>query len=230
LMLLSSTPWRGQIYKNDFHYIRHNEPVHLFTPKKWVLIIGTVIAMVTAAAMGVPMVLASMSAALFLMITKSVPFREIRRSVTWNVLILIASAFGVARAVQVTGVATFFAEIILKMVGENPHILIAAIFLATMVTTEFITNVAAALLIFPIAVQTSRLAGFESISALKAVGITIALASSCSFATPIGYQTNTIVYGPGGYKFTDYMRVGIPLSILVFITAMFLIPYFWPLF
>jgi di/tricarboxylate transporter len=98
-----------------------------------------------------------------------------------------------------------------------------------MVATEIITNNAAALLLFPIAAQAVHQSGFTSPDAIKAAAVTVAIAASCSFSTPIGYQTNTIVYGPGGYKFGDYLRIGGPLSALYLIVATFLIPKIWPL-
>ena len=97
-----------------------------------------------------------------------------------------------------------------------------------MITTELVTNAAAAMLIYPIAVDLANMSGHQSMNAMKAVAITVAIAASCSFITPIGYQTNTIVYGPGGYLFKDYIKVGLPLSFIVWGMASYLVPIFWP--
>ncbi|MFT4553781.1 MAG: di/tricarboxylate transporter [Chlamydiales bacterium] len=230
LMLLSGKPWEpGSIYNNDFYYIKYSEKLPLFHPLQGSLVAGILIAMVVAATLGVPMMSASFAAAVAMLVTRSISIREARNSIRLNLLILIGSAFAFGNALQTTGVASFIAKAILVVVGQNEYLLVAAIFGTTLVITEMVTNNAAALLIFPIAIEIARLAGFDSPEAMKTIAVTVAIAASCSFATPIGYQTNTIVYGPGGYKFTDYCRVGIPLSFLMWILGIILIPLFWPL-
>jgi len=229
LMLLSSDTWKGPEYGNDFYYIRLNEKVPVFIWWRALWVTTVLAGMVTAAMMGVPMMIASLCAAGLLLTSGAISVREARKSIRWSVLILIASSFALGTALHGTGVASAFGEFILAVAGQNPHLLIAVIFFVTMVTTELITNTAAALLIFPIAIEAVRLAGFGGPEALKAVGITVAVAASCSFMTPIGYQVNTIVYGPGGYRFTDYMKVGTPLSFLILVICSYLIPYIWPL-
>ncbi len=230
LMLLSTEPWHGGDYHtNDFYYIKHNEELSLHVPWRFWFVAGVMLGMVVAVLLGVPMFLAVLATALLLVVTRNVRVRDARKSIQWNVLVLIGSSFAFGRAMLETGVATYIAEAFLPIVGLGPHWLIAGIYLLTMVTTEMITNNAAALLIFPIAIQATNLAGFESVSAIKAVGVTVAIAASCSFATPIGYQTNTIVYGPGGYRFTDYTKVGSPMSLIVMGLCIVLVPYLWPL-
>ena len=230
LMLLSSDLWKGaDFYSHDFYYVSHSREITLYRPWRMFLVIGSLVAMVSAAFIGIPIMLASLSVVSLFFITRCIRFRTARKSVTWNVLLLIASAFSMATALQTTGVANYFAEKILPIVGTNPYVLVATIYIVTMIVTEFVTNTAAAMMIFPIAVQIGRLAGFETVNSIKAIGVTVAIAASFSFATPIGYQTNTIVYGQGGYKFFDYMKVGIPLSITLFLLASFLIPRIWPL-
>jgi di/tricarboxylate transporter len=185
--------------------------------------------MILAATLGVPMMIATLTTAVLFVITGLISIRQARQSIRWNLLVLIASAFAFGNALQATGVATLIGHSLIAVVGSEPHFLIAGIFITTLVVTEMITNNAAALLIFPIAAQAVRIAGYTSPDSLKAVAVTVAIAASCSFMTPIGYQTNTIVYGPGGYKFTDYFKVGAPLSLLLLIIATAIIPYVWPL-
>jgi di/tricarboxylate transporter len=96
--------------------------------------------------------------------------------------------------------------------------------LATVVLTELITNNAAALLMFPIAIAAAAQAGLDP----RGAAIAVAVAASASFLTPIGYQTNTMVYGPGGYHFSDYARLGAPLTIVMIATIVFAVPLFWP--
>ena len=98
------------------------------------------------------------------------------------------------------------------------------IVIATMILTEMITNNAAALLMFPIGLSLAAGTGLNPVG----VAIAIAVAASASFLTPIGYQTNTMVYGPGGYKFTDYWRLGLPLSVVVVVMVVGLVPVIWP--
>ncbi|SCA63214.1 Putative sulfur deprivation response regulator [Chlamydiales bacterium SCGC AG-110-P3] len=230
LMLLSKQPWQVRdAYSQDFYYMRHNEELSLFSPSRFAICSGFLAAMIGAVMMGVPLVVASVAVALLLLVTRMISLRQARSSIRWSLLVLIASSFSLGIALQNTGVADAFAELILHTVGSSPTLLIGTLFIVTAVVTGFVTNNAAVLLLFPIAAQTVRLAGYHSPDALKAVGICIAVAASCSFATPIGYQTNMIVYGPGGYKFRDYVKVGLPLTILTFILTTYLIPICWPL-
>lgn len=230
LMLISGKPWElGILYNNDFYYIKYSEKLPLFHPVKGTIVICILLGMVVVATMGFSMMNASFCAVLALLVTKRISIHEARQSIRWNLLVLIASAFSFGNALLSTGVASYIATGVLTIVGKNENLLIGVLFAMTLVITEIITNNAAALLIFPIALQIIRLSGFESVQAMKAVAVTVAIAASCSFATPIGYQTNTIVYGPGGYKFSDYFKVGLPLSFIILILGTFLIPYFWPL-
>ena len=228
LVLLSGERWRGDVLNpNDFYSLRKNEPLTRFVPWRVALVTVIMGLMIGAAVLGCPMVLASSVAAALMVLTRSVRLREARKSVRWSLLILIASSFSYGAAMEATGVATLAGTGILKIFGTEPHLLIAGIFLATMLVTEVITNNAAALILFPIAAQAAHLAGYDSITALKAVGITVIMGANSSFLTPIGYQTNTMVYGPGG--FLDYTIVGFPLSILVLIIVTIIVPGLWPL-
>ena len=112
----------------------------------------------------------------------------------------------------------------IRLAGNNPWWVLVAIYAITTVATEIITNNAAAALIFPIALS---LAKQLDVSYLPFV-IAIMVAASASFATPIGYQTNLMVYGPGGYKFSDFMRIGIPLNIVFGIVTVFIVPLVYP--
>ncbi len=230
LMLLSTERWRGaEYYRNDFYYIRQDEKIVSFSPWRMAFLLSVLVAMVVAAALGVPMIIATLGAAMVYIFTKSISVREIQRSISWDILVLIGAAFGFGYGLQVTGVAKYFAQLVITISGAQPRALVGAIFIVTLCITELMTNNAAALIVFPIALQMVRLAGYDSSLAAKAVGITIAIAASSSFLTPIGYQTNTIVYGPGGYRFSDYAKIGFPLTILVAVMAIYWIPILWPL-
>jgi di/tricarboxylate transporter len=147
-----------------------------------------------------------------------------RASIDWSVLIVIGASLGIGRALETSGAASAIAESTLGWFGGNPWLALLAVYAVTSFFTELITNSAAAVLMFPIAQAT---AARLDVSFWPFVFV-IMMAASASFATPIGYQTNLMVYGPGGYRFSDYVRFGLPLNILLGIIAVALAPLFWP--
>ena len=146
------------------------------------------------------------------------------RSIDWSVLMVIAAALALGQALDSTGAAEAIATRVIALAGNNPLWVLAAIYVVTTVLTEVITNNAAAALIFPIALSLSNQLGVSSLPFV----ITIMVAASASFATPIGYQTNLMVCGPGGYKFSDFMRIGIPLNILYGVMTVAIAPLLYP--
>lgn len=146
------------------------------------------------------------------------------RSIDWSVLLVIAAALALGQALDSSGAAEAIATGFVRLAGSSPWWVLVAVYTVTTIMTEIITNNAAAALIFPIAFS---LAKQLDVSYLPFV-IAIMVAASASFATPIGYQTNLMVYGPGGYKFSDFMRVGIPLNILFGIVTVFVVPFVYP--
>jgi di/tricarboxylate transporter len=144
--------------------------------------------------------------------------------IDWSVLLVIAASLGIGSALQYTGGATVLAEGFLGYTDGSPYLALAGVYLATWLLTEMVTNNAAAVLIFPIAIS---LAGSFGISYMPFV-MTIIMAASASFSTPIGYQTNLMVYGPGGYKFTDFTKIGLPLNLIIAAITIFLVPQIWP--
>ncbi|MDZ7692651.1 MAG: SLC13 family permease [Balneolaceae bacterium] len=145
-------------------------------------------------------------------------------SIDWTVLLVIAASLGLGNALQVTGAARELATGILQYADDNPYLALAATYLATWILTEMITNNAAAVLIFPIAIS---MASSFDVSYMPFVMVII-MAASASFSTPIGYQTNLMVYGPGGYKFTDFTKIGLPLNLIVAVMTIVLVPMIWP--
>ena len=182
-------------------------------------------AMVLAAALDlVPMVAAALVAACGVVATGCISSTEARRSIEWESLLLIAASFGLARAMEKTGLAAAVAESTIAAAGDHPHLVLAALYLVAMLFTELMSNNAAAVLTFPIAWQTAADLGVSPMPFVMAITV----AASCGFATPMGYQTNLMVYGPGGYKFSDYMRFGGPLNLLVMAITVALAPLIWP--
>ena len=149
---------------------------------------------------------------------------QARRSIEWNVLVVIAAALGLGAALEQTGAASAIAGFLMNVVGGQPHLALAMVYLITTFFTEIITNNAAAVLVFPIAMSSAESLGINPMPFVMCIMV----AASASFATPIGYQTNLMVYGPGGYRFSDYLRIGIPLNILFGVLTIGLAPLIWP--
>jgi di/tricarboxylate transporter len=150
---------------------------------------------------------------------------DARKSVDLPVLIAIAASFGVGKALEQSGVAKLFAGWLVDCTRSfGPTATLAAIYFGTMVLNELISNNAAAALSFPFCLESARLLKVSERPFVMAV----TLAASYAFASPIGYQTHMMVFGPGGYRFTDFMRVGIPLNLLMWVVAIILIPIIWP--
>ena len=151
--------------------------------------------------------------------------RKYTKYISWDILITIACAFAVSKAMVNSGVSDLIASRMIQLSHYfGPHVLLAALFLITNIFTEVITNNAAAALSFPLALSISSQLGVSPMPFF----VVICVAASASFATPIGYQTNLIVQGIGDYKFTDFLRVGLPLNVITFIISMLLIPLIWP--
>jgi di/tricarboxylate transporter len=155
---------------------------------------------------------AALIAAGVLIATKTISFSEAGEAIDFGVVLLIASAFGVGEAMQSAGLAEEIATTLLDAFsGFGDLGIIFGLALATTLLTEVITNNAAVVVIFPVAMAVAGGAGLDP----RIIAMTIAVIASSSFLTPLGYQTNTMVYGPGGYKFSDYLRAGIPINIIV---------------
>ena len=167
---------------------------------------------------------ASFLAAGAMIITGCTKVAEARNSVDWQVLIVIAAALGIGNAMDVTGVASWIAGGFIGFAGNHPYFALIATYLVTWILTEMITNNASAVLVFPFAISVSASLGVDYMPFV----MVIMFAASASFATPIGYQTNLMVFGAGGYKFNDFLKVGLPLNLIVAIVTLLLVPVFWP--
>lgn len=156
--------------------------------------------------------------------TKMYSARKYTKFISWDILVTIACAFAISKAMSNSGLASMVAAKIIGLTDNlGPYGLLAVIFIITNLFTEIITNNAAAALAFPIALAVANQLGVSPTPFF----VVICMAASSSFSTPIGYQTNLIVQGVGGYKFTDFLKVGLPLNVIVFLVSVFLIPLFW---
>lgn len=152
------------------------------------------------------------------------PQKKYTKFVSWDILIAIASAFAISKAMINSGIASVIADFLINMSSDlGPYGVLAALYIITNLCTEIVTNNAAAALSFPIAVAVALQLDVNPYPFFVAISI----AASASFSTPIGYQTNLIVQAVGNYKFKDYIRVGLPLNIIVFLITIFMIPLFW---
>ena len=156
---------------------------------------------------------------------KLFPARQYTKFISWDILITIACALGISKGMVNSGLADEIAAFMLRIsLDYGPHALLVILFLFTNVITELITNNAAAALSFPLALSASSQLGVNPMPFF----VVVCIAASASFTTPIGYQTNLIVQGLGHYKFTDYVKVGLPLNVLTFIVTIILVPLIWP--
>ncbi|MEM6740226.1 MAG: SLC13 family permease, partial [Pseudomonadota bacterium] len=143
-----------------------------------------------------------------------------------RLLALIFAMLGVGAGLQASGAVSLIVEALAPLIaGLPPVLMIWAVYLLTSVLTELVSNNAVAVVVTPIAIGLAGALGLDA----RPFVVAVMVAASASFATPIGYQTNMLVYGPGGYRFTDFLRVGIPLNLSVGVLASLLIPYIWPL-
>jgi di/tricarboxylate transporter len=188
------------------------------------LAVGIIVAMVLAVATGaLPMLEVAMLAAGLMILTRCTSGGIARRGVDWSVIVVIAASFGIGTALQESGAAQALAESIVSVAGGEPMVSLGLVFLVAALFTAPATNNAAAVLMFPVALATAQ---DMSVDVLP-FAITIMMGASDAFATPIGYQTNLMVYGVGGYRFGDYLRIGLPLTLLVGLMTVAVVPRVW---
>jgi len=181
--------------------------------------------MVALAASGVlSMLEAALVAAGMMILTGCTSGRVARQAPDWQVLVVIATSFGVGVALQKSGAAGILADGIISLAGGNPWATLVLVFAATALLTSVATNNVAAVLAFPIALSAAQHMNAD----IMPFAITIMVAASASFATPIGYQTNLMVYNAGGYRFADFVRIGVPLTLLTGLVTVALVPLIWP--
>ncbi len=185
--------------------------------------VGLVVAL--AALNVVPILIAALIGAVGMVLGRCLTLEEAYQAIDWKVIFLLGGILPLGLALQQTGTAAWLANSVLEpLVAMGPLVVLAALYIFTAVLTETMSNNAAAILLAPIALSLAVALGVNPRPFL----IAITFAASTSFATPIGYQTNTMIYAPGGYRFSDYTKVGAPLNILFWITAILLVPVLWP--
>ncbi|HUP18280.1 MAG TPA: SLC13 family permease [Acidimicrobiia bacterium] len=227
LLLISDAGFRDRWRdRNDFLLISGLGATPPVASKKaWAVAALTLGIVVTASLDLLPILNVSLLVAVVLIAIKVLSPGEARSAVDLDVIVLIAAAFGVAAAVAKSGLAETLASGLVGLFdGLGGRGVLLGVILATVVLTGVVSNNAAALLMFPIAIAAGSATNIDP----RGFAIAVAVASSVDFLTPIGYQTNTMVYGPGGYKFFDYARLGAPLTALVIVALVVIVPMRWP--
>src|SRR5690625_495497 len=228
LLLLAGMDFiRKYEQSNDFYVVSRIDPPKQLSesPLKSWFSIGLLVAMIIIVSVGLLTMLKAMAiTVIILLLMRIVDAEDIKRNVQLDVLLIIASSLGIGVAMTKTGLADLLANSLIA-IGKPVGVVgvIVMMYILTSLFTEFITNSAAAVLMLPIGLEIARILDLEPMG----FAVLIAIAASASFITPIGYQTNLIVYGPGGYKFMDYVKVGTPLHFIVMVSSLTVIYNVW---
>ena len=186
------------------------------------IMIGVV---VLAATELVPIVAGAVLGAVLMVVTRCIRLDEAYQAIEWKVLVMLAGLFSLGLALQQSGADRLLAQGLVGTLGDfGPVVLLSALYFITSVLTEVMSNNATVALLTPIAISTAHVAGVDP----RAFIMAVLFAASNSFMTPIGYQTNTLVYGPGQYRFRDFLKVGTPINLMFWLLATLLLPLFWP--
>ncbi len=229
-LLLQSGPGFVAANQNnpDFYLVSSIDQARPVRHERAVLALGLLVVLIGLLAFGksigvAPQVAALLIAGLMIM-SRCLSTGDARRSVELNVLLTIAGAFGLGAALKSSGAADMIAgQVVSLSGGGSPHVALAIVYGITMIMHMVVTSNATAVLMFPLAMSVASEMGVD----LRPFAITVASASAAGFATPMSYQTNMMVFGPGGYRFMDFMRVGLPLHLLLWGLAVALIPMIW---
>ncbi|MEZ6064725.1 MAG: SLC13 family permease [Planctomycetaceae bacterium] len=225
-LLIEAHPTFADVQRNsrDFYLV---SKVENSTPprhhKAWIALV--ILTLMVGIALWIDdMLLASLFAAAGMLASRCIHGNEARRSIDWSVLVTIAAGLGLGNAVAESGAARYVSVNLISLAGDNPALALSIIYGLTMVLTNLITAKAAAGVIYFLAIETAQTLGVDPMP----FAIAVIVASAASFATPMGYQTNMMVFGPGGYRYPDYVRFGGPLSLLLWAVAIAIIPLAWP--
>ena len=194
----------------------------------WVSIISIIFTIFFAAVGLLPIIKGALLSVVILLALRIITPNEAYQSIHWQVIILIAALIPLGTVIATTGTASFIGDSIAQLVrlfsdSYQPYILLGITYLITMILTEVSSNTATAIIMTPIVLSLAAKMGIDA----RPLIFGVCFAASASFSTPVGYQTNLMVYGPGGYKFSDFIKVGLPLSITLWLTAIIFIPMIW---
>lgn len=214
----------------DFMLMEDKLPEASRSGKAWMAWTAIATVVVVAALEWMPIAAIAIIGALGVMLVRCIDPDEAYRAIDWQILFMLYGMLGLGVAMEHSGTASFLANSGLSFFSGLipsswlPYVVLAFFYLLTSTMTEVLSNNATAVVITPIAISAAAVLNVDP----RPLVICVCFAASAAFATPVGYQTHMMVYGPGGYKFTDFLRVGIPLNLIFWVIATFLIPFFWP--
>jgi di/tricarboxylate transporter len=182
---------------------------------------------IAAAASGlVSLVTAAVAGATLMVLSGCLSMRELYRAIDRRTILLLAGMISLGLSMERSGAADYLARHLMEDVGAlGPRGLLVVTFVSTLLLTEILTNNACAVIMTPLVIVTAQDFGLDP----RPYAFAVAYAASASFLTPWGYQTNMFVYGPGGYRLVDFLRMGLPLTLIVAVVVCVFLPYFWPL-
>ena len=188
--------------------------------------LATMVLVIAISALGwAPIAITALIGAVAMTLAGCLEADEVYDAIDWRIIILLAGLLPLGIAMSQTGAAEFIVANTLGLVSAfGPLVVLAVLYLMALLLTEFMSNAAAAVILTPIGMSTAALLGVDATPFL----IAVTFAASTSFATPVGYQTNTMVYSAGGYRFTDFIKVGLPLNLIFWVLGVIFIPVFWP--
>lgn len=191
-----------------------------------VILIGVILALVFAEQIGVPMHVSAIIGALICVITKCVTEKQAYKGIDWSTIFLFSGMLPLAKAMDTSGAGSLIADNVIALTGGNPspYALVVALFILSCGLTQFMSNTAAAALLAPIGVSIADSIGCSPYPVL----MTIVIAASCAFTTPVATPPNTLIFGPGKFKFMDYVKVGVPMVFISLLVCLTVIPAVWP--
>lgn len=224
-LLIQAHEQQIRAMRNDSNFIVLDEVPGVALRHKAPVVLAILAAVVGLAALDIlPILVTAILGCLALVLTRCLRLEEAYHAINWQVIFLLAGILPLGIAMQKSGAAGLIAGRAVGMVGDmGPVAVLAVVYLMTSVMTDTMSNNAAAVLLAPIAISTAEQIGVDPRPFLMA----ITFAASTGFSTPVGYQTNTMIYNAGGYKYTDFLRTGVPLSILFWIMSVIFIPRIW---
>ncbi len=215
-----------QIKREPGFIVTEEVQLEAFRTEKIPIAIGIIAGVVLFAALGVPILVTAIVGCVLMVLTRCLTVNELHESIRWDVIFLLAGVIPLGLAMERTGGAQLLADIAAQSAEVvSPLVVLIIFYVITMVLTELISNNAAVIVMIPVGMATAGALGLDP----RAFALAIMFAASTSFSTPVGYQTNTMVYGPGGYRFTDFLRVGGPLNLLLAVLTPLYIYLLWGL-